>query len=165
MAMIRDDAGDRLRPNGNEPRTTFEETQDLLSGTGERPRTGLSRREIIGAALGGLAAPLALAGGAVAETTVTPNPIRTRIGMSGLAVELVEFCTPPSTSGTRPLAMLNFAHHAGDGSGRLFAADSRGKLWAINGATGRARLFLDLVAVRGSALVIDRSPKHLGLRS
>ena len=99
---------------------------------------------------------------AQAATQVTPNPIRASIRRSGLAVELVDFSTPPRTSGSRPYAMLNFLYHAGDGSGRLFANDTRGKMWLIERGGG-CRLFLDLARARGGALLI--SGPQMGFRS
>lgn len=66
---------------------------------------------------------------AYAATVVTPNPLGPRIQKSGIAVEIADFCTPPATDTKRPFAMLNYLYHAGDGSERLFACDSRGKLW------------------------------------
>ena len=89
---------------------------------------------------------------------VTPDPIPARILPSGIAVELVEFCTPPPTQATYPRAMLNFMYHAGDGSGRLFVNDSRGKLWAVDRITGAATLFLDVAAARGAAFLGNGPP-------
>ena len=54
-------------------------------------------------------------------------------------------------------------YHAGDHSGNLFANDSRGKIWLINGSTGATQLFLDLQKARAGALRI--APKARGLRS
>ena len=93
----------------------------------------------------------------------TPDPIPARIQKSGLAVELADLSTPPRTSGSRPYALLNFLYHAGDRSGRLFANDSRGRLWLINRTTGAARPFLDLRQVRGSAFLVGGN--QMGLRS
>ncbi|MFO1073087.1 MAG: PQQ-dependent sugar dehydrogenase [Geminicoccaceae bacterium] len=138
---------------------------------------GLDRRTVIEAGVGGLVlARLPFAAGtaeaAVAEIAVpeavvrvTPNPIKPRILPSGLAVELLPFSTPQHTKAERPLAMLNHLYHAGDGSGRLFVADSRGKLWAIATRTGAPSLFLDLAAARAGHLLSDDSPKHQGLRT
>lgn len=129
----------------------------------------LRRRAVIRAAVGGLVASQVPSPGvrpARAATKVTPNPIKPPIVKSGLAVDLLDFSAPPPTSpAARPVAMLNYLHHAGDGSRRLFAADSRGKLWAIDGVTGTASLFLDLAAVRGPWILNDDSPKHHGLRT
>ena len=72
---------------------------------------------------------IVVAAPAHAATAVTPNPIKAAIQQSQLpAVQLVEFSTPPRTIQTRPYARLNFLYHAGDGSGRLFTNDSRGKM-------------------------------------
>jgi glucose/arabinose dehydrogenase len=98
-----------------------------------------------------------------AATVVTPNPIKAAIQQSQLAIQLVEFSTPPRTSQTRPYARLNFLYHAGDGSGRLFTNDSRGKIWLIDRNTGGASLFLDLVQARGSRFLSGSN--QMGLRS
>ena len=133
---------------------------------------GLDRRTVIEAGVGGLvlarlpfAAGTAEAAVTEAGAKVTPNPIKPRILPSGLAVELLSFSTPQHTKAERPLAMLNHLYHAGDGSGRLFVADSRGKLWAIATRTGAPSLFLDLAAARAGHLLSDDSPKHQGLRT
>jgi glucose/arabinose dehydrogenase len=98
-----------------------------------------------------------------ADLIVSPDPIGPRIKRGGIAAGLIEFSTPPPTSSERPYALLNFLYHAGDGSGRLFANDSRGKLWLIEGKTGAARLFLDLHQARGG-MFLPGSPQ-MGLRS
>ena len=103
------------------------------------------------------AGPSEIGAGAI----VTPNPLSARIRPSGLAAVLLDFCTPPRTSATAERALLNFMFHAGDGSGRLFANDARGKLWSIK-SDGTVRLFLDLAAIRGAALI---SGGQRGLRS
>lgn len=125
----------------------------------------LPRRALIGAAGSLMTAQLPPfeVDPAQAAPPVTRNPIPTRIRFGSLRLSLQDFCTPPGRA-SRPRAMLNFLYHAGDGSGRLFAADSRGKLWAIS-AGGTATLFLDLLALRGPSIVIENSTKYLGLRT
>ncbi|HEY0437272.1 MAG TPA: hypothetical protein VGC92_11560, partial [Phenylobacterium sp.] len=125
------------------------------------PRRSLIRTGLVG--LGGIAAPQLLpvtVGVAEAAPSdpnagpkVTPDPIKPRIQLSGLAVEIVDFCTPPPTKSSPSRANLNFVYHAGDGSGRLFAADSRGKVWEVDTRSGAARLFLDMLEARKGALV------------
>ena len=132
-------------------------------------KSQVGRRELMQAGLAGLAAAR-LGGstpaqaGAGAGRVVTPNPIPARIQFSGVAVELVEFCAPPPTRNLYPRALLNFMYHAGDGSRRLFANDSRGKLWLIDRATGRATLFLDVANARGAAF-FGIGSRQIGLRS
>jgi glucose/arabinose dehydrogenase len=94
---------------------------------------------------------------------VTPDPIKARIQPSGLAVELIDFCTPPPSSTGRPRAGLNFLYFAPDGTGRLYVNDTRGKIWRVDRNSGATTLFLDLRAVRGSALIGDGL--QVGLRS
>ena len=96
--------------------------------------------------------------GAGAAVPLNPLP---RIQPSGLSASLVDFCVPPPTSATAPMALLNYLYHAGDGSGRVFACDARGKMWAI-GRDGTASLFLDVAAIRGAAFLPG---DQMGLRS
>jgi glucose/arabinose dehydrogenase len=128
-------------------------------------RDRLQRRALIGAAAGGLVAALAPLGDNPAQgVVVTPDPIPARIAKGGLRLALADFCTPPTNRTARPKALLNYLYHAGDGSGRVFVADSRGKLWAIS-PSGTASLFLDLVPIRGGSIYIETSTKYLGLRT
>lgn len=137
------------------------------------------RRAVIRTALagaGGLAAssllPLvadeayAAPADAGAGPVVTPNPIGTSIARSGLAAELLDFCTPPRTSTARPYAHLNFLYHAGDGSGFVYVCDGRGKIWRVDPA-GNARLFLDVAKARAGALlfILSSGRSTTGLRS
>ncbi|HEX2179664.1 MAG TPA: hypothetical protein VHL54_09150, partial [Actinomycetota bacterium] len=137
--------------------------------TGREARPRLPRRRLVQAGLaglGGLAAARLLPGvgrPARAATVVTPDPLKAAIQRSGIAVKIVEFSTPPRTSETRPYALLNFLYHAGDGSGWLFANDSRGKIWLINRTTGAVQQLLDLQLARGSAFLDDGL--QMGLRS
>src|SRR3954451_21827265 len=78
-------------------------------------------------------------------------------------VELVQFSTPPRTSTARPFADLNYLLHRGDGTARVFACDSRGKLWSINTGTGSATLALDLKKTRGANF--PTPSQQMGLRS
>mgnify|MGYP001423342689 CR=1 FL=1 len=139
------------------------------------PARGSRRRDLMRGALagvGGLAAPRILpplADRVAAATPVAPDQIAPPIRKSGLAVRLVDFSTPPRTSATaRPYALLNFLYHANDGARRLFAVDSRGRLWALNRTTGKASLSLDMKKTRGSAFIAPsgaNSMKAMGFRS
>ena len=82
-----------------------------------------------------------------------------------LAVEIVEFCTIPASSTTGARAYLNQLGHAGDGSGRLFVVDSRGKLYWVDRTTGAVKVALDLKKARGSAFVAPTNQQSMGLRS
>jgi glucose/arabinose dehydrogenase len=96
---------------------------------------------------------------------VTPDPLKTPIARSGVAVEVADFSAPPRTRSSRPYALLNYLYRAGHRAGWLCANDSRGKLWLINSSTGATRLFLDLAQVRGSKFLMPSSPMAMGLRS
>ena len=80
-------------------------------------------------------------------TTVTPaqitNPIVEPIRKSELAVSLEEIVQIPN-SGTdqEKAARLNLLTHAGDGSGRLFVNDMRGKLYVV--VDGVATVYLNM---------------------
>jgi hypothetical protein len=99
---------------------------------------------------------------------VTPDPIKLRIGQSGIVVTLEDFVTIPASSTVDARAPLNFLTHAGDGTGRLFTNDTRGKLWCIEPARA-VRLFLDLEAVRSGALLagprFTKFERTMGFRS
>ena len=86
-----------------------------------------------------------------------------RIEKGPLAVELVEFSTPPASSTQRPYARLNYLFHAGDGTARVYVCDTRGKLWWIDTGSGGATLFLDLKKALGSAFPTPSA--QMGLRS
>lgn len=127
------------------------------------------RRDVLHTAvagIGGLAAARMLPGlprPAEAAVLVTPNPIKAAILKSGVRVRLVDFSTPPRSSTKKPYALFNFLHHAGDGSGRIFVADSRGKIWRLNPTTGAATLFLDVQAARSASFYLKST--QTGLRS
>ena len=121
----------------------------------------LGRRHAVQLTLAGLGG---LATGNLGAAAIVTDPLPDRIKPSGKRVELVEFCVPPSTRGSAPRALLNHLHHAGDGTNRVFANDSRGKIWAIDRSTGSTRLFLDFQLWRGGAFLY-RGNKQLGLRS
>jgi glucose/arabinose dehydrogenase len=133
--------------------------------SGDERRLGRRAAMRVGlAGLGGLATVgLLPVAGPPASAAIIPDPIPRRIERSGLTVELAEFSTPPRTSATAPHAMLNFLYHAGDGSSRVFANDSWGKIWLINRSTGGVSLFLDLAKARGQAFL--PKPSQMGLRS
>jgi hypothetical protein len=133
-------------------------------------KQGFTRREVIETTLlglGGAAACLLPIGEAEAAPSdpagpkVPKNPIPAAI-QKGIGIELVDFCTPPRTKKTAPpFALLNTLYHMGDGSGRIFANDSRGKLYRVE--QDRTTLILDLAKLRGSKLL--KSTRTLGFRS
>jgi glucose/arabinose dehydrogenase len=71
-----------------------------------------------------------------------------RIAQSDLALDLIDFIHIPASSDTPPLARINFLDHAGDGSGRLFVSDMRGKIYIIRNGALVPTPFLDVAAVR-----------------
>jgi hypothetical protein len=86
-----------------------------------------------------------LAGPALAQGPL-PDPI---VKGSTQAVLRDVAQVPPSAAGA-PLARLNLLGHAGDGSGRLFVNDMRGKLWVIEDGAVGPEPFLDVAAALGS---------------
>ena len=86
------------------------------------------------------------------------------VAAAGPTVELVDFAAPPRSAATPPLALLNAATPAPDGSGRLYLVDARGTIWRV-GQDGKpeATPFLDGAAARGGAL--GRPVAASGLRS
>lgn len=128
--------------------------------------SGIGRRELLKAAGAGMLA----AGGLAIDATLQPaaaatarQPYTPRIALGPNTVNLRQFATLPSTAKTGAKAQLNFLYHRGDGSGRLYTNDSRGKIYEIDGTTGAYRLFMDFAKLRGSALY--RSYYQQGLRS
>jgi glucose/arabinose dehydrogenase len=70
------------------------------------------------------------------------DPIPEKIEKSELAVGLQEVVQiPKSGTGREKVARLNFLTHAGDGSGRLFVNDMRGKFYVI--INGKASLYMN----------------------
>ena len=93
---------------------------------------------------------LSAAGGAQAQ--ITDNPLPAPVVKRGLAVEVRDVVRLPETRTLRPVeqdvtptgwARVSFVRHAPDG--RLFANDSRGFLYSVDG--GRTSLYADVAAV------------------
>jgi glucose/arabinose dehydrogenase len=85
---------------------------------------------------------LAFSGLCYAQIT---DPIPEKIAKSTLAVGLQEIVQLPKSGtgrGREKIARLNFLTHPGDGSGRLFVNDMRGKLYVIT--NGKASLYMNL---------------------
>ncbi|MEM9507854.1 MAG: PQQ-dependent sugar dehydrogenase [Cyanobacteria bacterium P01_E01_bin.35] len=79
----------------------------------------------------------------VTATQEVTNPIPKQIEKSELSVGLVEIVHIPNSGTSRDqAARLNLLTHAGDGSGRLFVNDMRGKLYVI--VNGTATVYLNL---------------------
>ena len=96
---------------------------------------------------------LAAAALALALSSATPaaaGPLAP-IPLSGLSANIVDFVQIPASATLRPLARINLLGHAGDGSGRLFVNDMRGKLWVIEAGVVQPQPFLDLATALGSA--------------
>jgi hypothetical protein len=93
---------------------------------------------------------LVLHGHEEAGAQAPDDPIPGRI-KPGLTVGIEEVARVPSAepSGYAPIQYL---HHAGDGSGRLFVADLRGQVWLIENGSLVPEPFLDLAAILGDRL-------------
>lgn len=83
------------------------------------------------------------------QQVVTPDPIAEPIAPSGLKAGLKEVVTIPPSASSGGLARLNFLYHADDDSGRIFTADSRGKIWLIDEGTLDPEPFLDVADQSG----------------
>ncbi|OKH45962.1 sugar dehydrogenase [Calothrix sp. HK-06] len=84
------------------------------------------------------------------------DPIPEKIEKSKLAVGLQEVAQiPKSGTGRERVPRLNFLTHAGDGSGRLFVNDMRGKLYVI--INGKASLYLNFKNLVCSGFSYDTS--------
>ena len=124
----------------------------------------LARRALLKAAgAGALVAAGAAAGSAPALAAVATKPFTPKIEVGPVTANLIDFSMPPPTSAFGANARLNFLHDGGTNTDKLYVNDSRGKLWAIDRATGEATLFLDLATLRGNALYGDYYQQ--GLRS
>lgn len=89
---------------------------------------------------------LALAGPPEARAEGPLPPIE----KSGLSAAIVDFVQIPPSSLGRPRARINLLAPAGDGSGRLFVNDMRGKLWVIAAGAVLPDPFLDLQQALGA---------------
>ncbi len=76
------------------------------------------------------------------------NPLPDPIVKSGLSVNLQDFVTVPSSATSAPKARINMLKSAGDGTGRLFVNDLRGKLHVIR--NGAITTYLDIAAERSN---------------
>jgi len=107
-----------------------------------------------------LAATITALGFFAASTARAQNildPIPFPILPSGVVAELVDVTAAPVTAvgNARPRARLNFLHHAGDGSGRVFANDMRGRIYILRQRTLAATPFLDVRGARGASFLDD----------
>ena len=83
------------------------------------------------------------------QPAVQPDAGIERVAISNLAVDLTDVVQVPASDKNRPLARINYLYHAGDGSGRLFVNDMRGKIYVIRNGTLLPDPFLDIASVRG----------------
>ena len=89
-------------------------------------------------------ASFAVTAGAHAATPPLPRVVET-----GLAADLADVATMPSSGAHGDPARVNYLFYAGDGSGRLFIDDMRGRIDIIKGGKLLTRPFLDVAAVPG----------------
>ena len=81
----------------------------------------------------------------------TPSPAQhfvAPIAKSDLAAELIDVVKVPPSSNQAPLTAINSLIPAGDGSGRLFVNDMRGKIYVIRDGRLLETPFLDVAAAR-----------------
>jgi glucose/arabinose dehydrogenase len=91
---------------------------------------------------------ITLAFSSISSAQITKNPIPEPIEKSKISVGLEEVVKiPNSGSVDNPFARLNLLLPAGDGSGRLFVNDMRGKLYVIIDRT--ATVYMDLKTLVG----------------
>lgn len=70
------------------------------------------------------------------------DPIPGDVPMSQVVLLMEEYAQVPSSSGGTPKARINHLKPAGDGSGRLFVNDLRGKMYLVS--KGSTALYLDM---------------------
>ena len=92
---------------------------------------------------------------AYAAAPSPPTPAVPRVTQSRLAIELSDFVRVPASDSSEPLARINYLFNAGDGSGRLFVNDMRGKIYVIRNGSVLPAPFLDLAAVRRPHFIAD----------
>ena len=81
----------------------------------------------------------------------------------GFAAVVRDVVRIPAGENNQP-AQINYLHHAGDGSGRIFINDMRGRIYILQDDKLVPEPFLDMTVVRGKAF-IDRRPLEQGLSS
>ncbi|MDF5714423.1 MAG: PQQ-dependent sugar dehydrogenase [Rhizonema sp. NSF051] len=84
----------------------------------------------------------------IVSAQITQNPIPEPIEKSNLSVGLTEVVKIPDSGGDQPSAQLNLLAAAGDGTGRLFVNDTRGKLYLI--ADSSATVYMDFQSLIGA---------------
>lgn len=84
-----------------------------------------------------------------------PDFIAAKIEKTGLSAALIDIAMIPPSSDEKPRARINWLHHAGDGSHRLFVADMRGKIHILKNGRVLDTPFLDMAAVRGDKFFTD----------
>lgn len=90
------------------------------------------------------------------SSTPITDPIPKKIKKSRLSVGLEEVVQIPILgTGENQVARLNILTHPGDGSGRLFVNDMRGKLYVI--IDGKASIYMDLQTLVGPSLIYETS--------
>ncbi len=87
----------------------------------------------------------------VALPAASEGPFTDTIPRGPRAALLVDFVQVPPSSFFRPLARINGLTHAGDGSGRLFVNDMRGKIWVIDSGALLPLPFLDVALPSAAA--------------
>jgi glucose/arabinose dehydrogenase len=101
-----------------------------------------------------------LAFSSISQAQIT-NPIPEKIEKSKLAIALQEIVQIPKSGTAREkVARLNFLTYVGDGSGRLFVNDMRGKLYVI--INGKASLYMNLKNLVCSGFSYDTSQQGFG---
>jgi hypothetical protein len=88
--------------------------------------------------------------GSVVGARAPENPLPDRIA-PGQQVGIRNVARIPAANPSG-FAPIQYLHHAGDGSGRLFVADLRGQIWLIKNGRLARRPFHDLAAVLGDRL-------------
>lgn len=92
---------------------------------------------------------IVLSCGLISAGAFAATPPLPRVVEAGLAVDLADIVTLPPGAANQP-ARVNYLFHAGDGSGRLFVADMRGRIYVIKAGKLLAQPFLDVAAARGA---------------
>ncbi len=84
----------------------------------------------------------------IVSAQITQNPIPEPIEKSNISLALAELVKIPDSGGDQPSAQLNLLAAAGDGTGRLFVNDTRGKLYLIIDSS--ASVYMDFQSLVGA---------------
>jgi len=97
----------------------------------------------------------------VLDQTLEPKQLPKEVG--NIAIIVRDVVQLPANPKVGP-AQVNYLHHAGDGSGRLFVNDMGGRIYILKDEKLLSEPFLDMVKARGARFTSEEQPEQ-GLSS